>query len=526
VSVLLQDHVDRQAAVRGDATAIVAGDTRTTFGELASGSDRLARLLADSGCAPGDRVCFLMPKSPAAIITMLGVLKAGCVYVPMDPSSPAARLALILDASQPRWLLVAGISAQVVDDLLCDIEPAARPRVGWMAGILVDGAAYRSAFGPHDLEGYPERRVDIPTLASDPAHILFTSGSTGRPKGVVITHRNVTSFLDWAVPYFGMTAEDRTSGHSPLHFDLSTFDVFGSLAAGAELHLIPPELNLLAPRLAAYIRDNELTQWFSVPSVLSYMARFDVIAPDDFPALRRLLWCGEVFPTPALRHWMQRLPEVTFTNLYGPTEATIASSYHTLSGPPERDDTPVSIGVACGGEELLVLDDTLRPVPAGTIGDLYIGGDGLSPGYWQDLERTTHAFRILADGRRVYRTGDLAHLDDEGRAWFHGRTDLQIKSRGYRIELGEIETALRTLPAIGDCAVVAIETGGFEGSTICCAYVAADGAVDIPDLRRDLARLLPGYMLPSRWLALGELPLNVNGKVDRPALQVTFRGAA
>ncbi len=525
MTALLQALVDRQAAARGTATAIVSGSVRTSFEELVQASDRLARTLVDGGCEPGDRVCILAPKSPAAIVAMLGILKAGCVYVPMDPASPAARLALILEASEPRWLLVAGVTAASVDDLLRGSEVAARPAVGWIEGEPADGETYRCAFRPPDLAGAPATRFDIPTRAADPAHILFTSGSTGRPKGVVITHSNVTTFLDWAIPYFGITRDDRTSGHSPLHFDLSTFDVFGSLAAGAELHLIPPELNLLAPRLAAYIRSAELTQWFSVPSVLAYMARFDVVEHGDFPALRRLLWCGEVFPTPALRHWMGRLPHVTFTNLYGPTEATIASSYHTLTAPPERDDSPVSIGVACGGEELLVLDERSVVAPADAIGDLYIGGAGLSPGYWRDPERTRAAFRILADGRRVYRTGDLAHVDPSGLAWFHGRTDLQIKSRGYRIELGEIETALRTLAAIRDCAVVAIQTDGFEGSTICCAFVAANDLVEGPDLRRDLSRLVPGYMLPSRWLALDVLPLNVNGKVDRPALQSAFRGA-
>ena len=240
------------------------------------------------------------------------------------------------------------------------------------------------------------------------AHILFTSGSTGVPKGVVIEHRNVTAFLDWASAHFQPRASDRISGHPPLHFDLSTFDIYGTLGAGAELHLVPAAANVHPRSLAAFIRDAELTQWFSVPSVLTYLAKFDVVAQDDFPALERLLWCGEVLPTPVLAHWMDRLPHVRFTNLYGPTEATIASSFHDVPERPADEREPVPIGVACDGEELLVLDEEDGDRARSAIAR----GAGLSPGYWRDEEKTAQAF--VADprggGGRVYRTGDLGRV--------------------------------------------------------------------------------------------------------------------
>jgi acyl-coenzyme A synthetase/AMP-(fatty) acid ligase len=255
------------------------------------------------------------------------------------------------------------------------------------------------------------------------------------------------------------------------------------------------------------------------------MMQFDVVKPNDFPHLQRLLWCGEAMPTPTLIYWMQRLPHVTFTNLYGPTEATIASSYYTVPAVPESDRAAIPIGEACGGEYLLVLDEHRRRVPPGEIGDLYIGGDGLSPGYWRDAEKTEAAFVPHPElaGERIYRTGDLARVDEQGLVYFLGRCDSQIKSRGYRIELGEIETALNALASIAECAVVGVDSGGFEGTLICCGYAAAAGADPSPaTLRRELTASLPSYMLPARWKAYDRLPKNANGKIDKRAIREAF----
>jgi amino acid adenylation domain-containing protein len=344
----------------------------------------------------------------------------------------------------------------------------------------------------------------------------------------MITHANVLAFLDWAVAYFQIKAQDRTSGHSPLHFDLSTFDVFGTFAAGAQLPLVPPQLNVLPHKLAEFINAAELTQWFSVPSALTQMAQFDVVRPRDFPRLKRLLWCGEVFPTPALRYWMTRLPHVTFTNLYGPTEATIASSYYTVERCPGDDRASIPIGQPCAGEGLLVLDDGLHPVPPGEIGHLYLTGVGLAPGYWADPEKTREVFLpgpFARDrGERIYRTGDLAKVGPDGMVHFVGRSDTQIKSRGYRIELGEVETALLALKELREAAVVALPSEGFEGTAIACAYVPQPRTPVTPILlRRELARLLPAYMLPSRWRAYDALPRNANGKIDRPRVKQDFQ---
>jgi amino acid adenylation domain-containing protein len=465
-----------------------------------------------------------MPKSPAAIAGILGIYKADCVYVPLDPSSPAARLSAIVRACESRCVLAAGGAAGVLGELLARVPFRDSLAIGWMESRPAPEAGFAPAFSLDDVRNGPDAPSRCANRSHDAAHILFTSGSTGMPKGVVITHANVIRFVEWANRYFGLTCTDRLSGHPPLHFDLSVFDIFGSFAAGAALHLVPPEANLLPNKLAEWIRASAVTQWFSVPSALQYMARFDAVAYDGFPALRRLLWCGEVLPTSSLVYWMKRLPHARFTNLYGPTETTIASSYYTVPRCPENERSAIPIGTACGGEAILVLDEKLQPVPIGEVGDLYIGGVGLSPGYWNDPERTRQAF-LAAPGSadpsdRIYKTGDLARVEDDGLVYFVGRADSQIKSRGYRIELGEIESALNAIEVLNECAVVALATGGFENATICCAYVPSDGRdVSPAELRTQLGMVLPGYMIPSRWMAFRELPKNVNGKIDRRYLK-------
>jgi amino acid adenylation domain-containing protein len=523
---LIQSYADAKAKLNPRARAVVLRGEELTYADLDRCSNALARTLQSLGCRRGDRVGLLVSKSPLAIASILGVLKADCIYVPLDVESPYSRVLKILDNSEPRLLIVDASGARILQDLrshsakclelpVVSIEdsnaPVPRGYICCWSDIL------ESSQEPLSYQNEPQ----------DPAYILYTSGSTGVPKGVPVTHANVAHFIDWAVPYFKFRSSDRISGHPPLHFDLSVFDIFGSFASGAELHLVPASLNLSAPSMAEFIRSSELTQWFSVPSVLNYMAKFDTVKRDDFPKLKRVLWCGEVLPTATLRYWMQRLPSVQFTNLYGPTEATIASSYYTVPSMPD-ESASIPIGRPCEGESLFVLDEALRPVTQGNIGELYIGGVGLSPGYWKAEQKTQSAFHQNPDGSgRIYKTGDLAKVGPDGLIYFVGRADNQIKSRGYRIELGEIEAALNRIDELKESAVVAIPTSEFEGSMICCAFAPLEGTrVTIISLRETLRATLPHYMLPGRWLSLDRLPKNANGKIDRPMLKELFQNNA
>lgn len=531
MKALLQQGLAAQAERRGEATAVVHRNARLTYSELDRTSTQLAYLLREVGCRRGDRVCLLMPKSLPAIVGILGILKADCAYVPIDPQSPAQRVRKVIELCEPKVVLAGGPVGPLLEEMA---GPLGRPFqwvLGWLGSEGPEPARLTAAFTEADCEQYPVVPRAYDNASDDPAYIMFTSGSTGVPKGVVITHASVGHYLRWATRYFGLSSSDKMSSHPPLHFDLSVMDIFGALGTGAELHLVPQELNLLPNKMIEFIRSAALTHWFSVPSLLHYMAKFDVVKPNDCPALKRMLWCGEVFPTPALIYWMKRLPHVAFTNLYGPTETTIASSYYTVPACPTDESATIPIGTACEGEELLVLDEMLNPVPVGQMDGLYIKGVGLSPGYWKDPDKTGAVF--IPDpferpsGGRLYRTGDLAAKRADGLVYFHGRSDTQVKSRGYRIELGEIETALHALPVLHESAVVAIEAGEVEGVTLCCAYVPADGYRITPSaVKQSLRRALPRYMIPTRYLAVEALPKNASGKIDRPQLRERFRQEA
>jgi amino acid adenylation domain-containing protein len=514
-----------QADKRPEAVAVVFRTQTTTYGALEQASNRVARALIASGVERGDRVALLLSKSPKALAAMFGSLKADAIYVPIDTASPPARIERILNQCECQCVLAEAATASLLNELVKSSARAAVPRILWMdavAGVSPGSVPWNYI---ESLSGSP---VESSSGASDPAHILFTSGSTGTPKGVVITHGNVMQFIRWAVSYFGIAPQDRISGHPPLHFDLSTFDIYGTIAAGAEIHLLPPEISLLPHRLADFIRDSQLTQWFSVPSAVLPMAKYDVLRWNDFPALRRLLWCGEKFPVPALIYFMKRLPRAGFFNLYGPTEATIASSYYHVPRCPDRDTDEIPIGEACPGESLLVLDHQLNPAGPGEVGDLYIAGAGLSPGYWKDPVKTAEAFKQNPSASnpsdRIYKTGDLARIGNDGMVYLVGRSDSQIKSRGFRIELGEIETALHGLPGIMDATVVALDFQDSGVTEICCAYVPAPGSGLVPlAVKKSLAGVLPHYMMPARWMVLESMPHNGNGKADRALLKQKFR---
>lgn len=327
----LQDWLTSQAEQRPGACAVVFRRQRTTYGQLDEASNRLARALRAAGCVRGDRVALLLPKSVPALVAIFGTLKADCICVPLDIAAPAWWLARTLRSAGCGAIL--GTRSTVLAELVGHGELPESTRIGWMDAGIGSERGVKTQFDWRDVLRFPPSAVDSLNTGADPAHILFEPGVGEEREGVVITHFNVIRFVEWAVERFGIDASDRNSGVSPLHSDVSTFEIYRPVAAGAQIHLLAPELSPEPRRLAAFIREAELTQWVSTPSVLEQMAKADVVRWRDFPALRRALWCGQEFSKSVLTYWMGRLPHVNFVELHGPAEATVAADSYCLAAP-------------------------------------------------------------------------------------------------------------------------------------------------------------------------------------------------
>jgi amino acid adenylation domain-containing protein len=518
----LDDLLTASADARPDAPAVIHGDREISYGELHDLAGRLAGLLGELGVRPGDRVALFLDKSVEAIAAIYGVLRAGACYVPLDPQAPPARLGYVAADAGIRVLLTGAEKAASWEALAAEGAPLEA------LVVLNSDAELAAPPGTRILTASDVARAEplspAPSAAEgDLAYILYTSGSTGTPKGVMLSHRNCLAFVEWAVDEFGVAADDRLSSHAPLHFDLSTFDLFAASLAGAPVVLVPPETSVFPGALRQFIADNEITVWYSVPSVLSMIALRGGLSPGDLPRLRRMLFAGEVFPTKYLRRLMDQLPHVRFANLYGPTETNVCTWYE-VPALPEDMTAPIPIGRAIAGVETFAVTEAGQAASAGEVGELYVGGPTVMQGYWGDSERTERSLvpdpRANGAAARVYRTGDLVEEMEDGNYRFLGRRDAQIKSRGYRIELGDIETALYSHPSVVECAVVPIPDDLVTNRIK--AYVSTREPVSTADLVSFCGERLPKYMIPELMEFRDALPKTSTGKVDRQALTASL----
>jgi amino acid adenylation domain-containing protein len=447
---------------------------------------------------------------------MAGIVEADGVYVPLDVKSPGERLRKIAaDCTPAAALCDASTFARVRDQL-----PSA-PLVICLSSREAMPATERAAWlFSEDLAGLPENPPPCGNTAEDVAYVLYTSGSTGNPKGVMITHRNIRNYIDWAVQCFSLSEEDRVLGTAPFHFDMSTFDIWGTLASGGTLCLAGDGLTLFPERLLRFMEEEKVTIWKGISSLLMYLARTGVLREGRLPDLSRVLFGGEALPTRYLMTWMEKFPEKAFYNVYGPTEATGISMYQLILRRPERPDEKVPIGSPCRGARVYLLDEGLKPVKEGEIGELFIAGPGVGAGYLNDPEKTARSFLpnpISGDpADRCYRTGDLALLREHGEYEFAGRRDHQVKMMGYRIELSEIEHHLLSVEGVRDGVVVCAPTP--EGIQELVAFMEAEETVAVPELLARMKECLPAYMVPRRLIRIETIPRGDRGKVDRGSL--------
>jgi amino acid adenylation domain-containing protein len=494
--------------------AVSVRDRGLTYRELEERSNQLAHLLRERGVQKGDRVGLYSSKCPELVAAMFGILKAGGVYVPLDPQAPVERISYIIGNCGIKALITSKERAGGLD---------AKSIPSVMFSVLVDGDQQsRSHLGWSDLSRYPAGSApELQATTTDLAYILYTSGSTGRPKGVMLTHQNALTFIEWCAETFHVGSEDRVSNHAPLHFDLSVFDVYDAIKAGATLYMVPEEVALFPTSLAGFIEKNRITLWYSVPSALILLLLHGNLKPERVPHLRIILFAGEVFPMKYLRQLAELLPHVELYNLYGPTETNVCT-YYKVDRERLKTQEKLPIGKACGNTEVFAVDEKDHLIGPGEVGELYVRGPCVTPGYWADADKTA---KMVLPNRfqphfeeKMYRTGDLVTPDEEGGYLFLGRRDSQIKSRGYRIELGEIEAALVSHPSVKEAAAVAIPDEEI-GNRI-KAFVALNNgdAISAIQLQQHCASRIPKYMIPEMIEFREMLPKTSTGKIDRVGL--------
>jgi amino acid adenylation domain-containing protein len=374
------------------------------------------------------------------------------------------------------------------------------------------------------IDRIPEEPLPADAIESDPAYLLYTSGSTGHPKGVILSHRHAITFIHWGATTFGVTPGDRLSNHAPLHFDLSVFDIYVALRAGARVVIVPDATALFPIELARWIARQEISIWYSVPSALTRLLLHGKLSSLEFPSLRTVLFAGEVFPVKYLRGVMDCFRGAAFYNLYGPTETNVCTYYPVPRQLP-ADASSIPIGVACANTEVFALDAEGRLVPPGEEGELYVRGPALLSGYWGQPEKTREMLVRSplqpAYPEWIYRTGDLVRMDPEGQYWFVGRRDHMVKSRGYRIELGEVEQALYQHPGVKEAVVLALPDEEI-GARLEAVVVLAGPGTTAAELNAFCLARLPRYMVPETIQFTTELPKTSTGKIDRVGLSAQF----
>jgi amino acid adenylation domain-containing protein len=488
---------EAQAERTPDTIAAIYGEQRLTYGELNGRANQLAHYLKRQGVGPEVFAGLCMERSLEMVIGILAILKAGGVYVPLDPEYPKERLAYMLEDT--------GITVILTQESIVDVLPE------------YDGIIICLDSDSKLIEGETRENPVSDVTSNNLAYVMYTSGSTGTPKGVSVSHRAVIRLIA-NTNYVKLERSDTVAQASTFSFDASTFEIWGALLNGACLVLILKDVILSPENFASQIRKHKISVLFLTTAMFNQMARE---VPDAFRLLRYLLFGSEACDPACARMVLEAGPPANLLHVYGPTESTTFATWHKVEHVPEKAVT-IPIGKPISNTTTYILDSSLQPVTVGVVGDLYIGGDGLAREYLNQPELTTGKF--IADsinkepGARLYRTGDLARYLPDGNIELLGRIDHQVKVRGFRIELGEIEAVLGQHPDVRETVVIAREDQLSDRRLV--AYVVLDmkSVVATSELRSFLKEKLPDYMVPSTFIKLDSLPLTPNGKVDRRAL--------
>ncbi len=498
---LLQQGFLQQAASRPAQIAVIDSRRELSYGLLQSLSAQLAHGLLAGGATRGQPIAVVMDKGWEQVVACLSILQASAVYVPIDPRVPADRLKHIITTTGAKLIMT---------------QSWLRDQLNWPEDCLL------VEVDRDPCSDYPDIAPVVVQSPKDLAYIIFTSGSTGVPKGVMIDHQGAVNTIQDINTRFSVGVNDRIFALSPLYFDLSVYDIFGGLAAGAML-VMPRASSMPEPsNWLQILTEHNITVWNSAPALMQIMEEYVQGESSQMGSrLRLVMLSGDRIPTQLPQKIRQTSPNARVVSLGGATEASIWSIYYPIKG-GIVDANTIPYGKPLANQRFYVLDHKLAAVPVWAIGNLYIAGDGLALGYWQDEEKTTSAFiSHPVTGERLYRTGDLGRYLADGNIEFLGREDFQVKIQGVRIELGEIEIALAECAGVAESVVIATQPTEAERQLI--GYLVADRELDFELVKTQLKDKLPSYMIPPHFMQIDELPLTANGKLDRKKLPEFIR---
>ena len=525
---LLHHSIDESARRDPERQAFRCAESGLTYAELVERSNRLANVLVDRGVQPHDRVGIYIHKSLELPVALYGILKAGAAYVPIDPAAPPARVRFIVEDCGIRHLIT-GPSLARKCLRVAEQCPQLLAVLGAPAG---SGSRDPSDHGGGRFELVPwdvidQAPADDPRVAlveQDLAYVMYTSGSTGVPKGLMHTHASGLAYARLSAREYGVQADDRLGNHSPLHFDMSTFEYLTGPLQGATTVIIPEEVTMFPRSLAELIERERLTFWYSVPLALIQLLEQGGIEKRDLTSLRWVLFGGEPFAPKHLARLAELWPGARFSNSYGPAEVNQCTAYHVPAEPIDPE-APIPIGPVWPGAQGLVVDSDDRIVPPDEVGELLIRAPTMMRGYWArpDLNRDAFFRRERFPGFEevFYRTGDLVRDRGDGNLLFLGRSDRMIKVRGYRVELDEVEAVLGSQPEVAEAAAVDVRIDG-QVEVVAAVLLREHSSLGASDLRRGAARQLSPYAVPSRIEIVESLPRTGTGKIDRRAVRESF----